>query len=137
MQGAHALLAMRLDQPHWLLNDADAKTYGAAIANAMRHLPIGATQKAVDFSALFICAINVETPRVYASTRIAKARRQAREQPPTPSAVVYPFPSAAPQQSQSPPPGAAAPATPANGSGVAVEGFTDDGIDAPPIGGHH
>lgn len=122
---------MRRNEQHWLLNDADARTYGTAIANAMRHLPIGATQKAIDFSALLICAINMETPRVYQSMRTARARRhQQQQQTETEApggATVYAF-----TRPSSPPP---QPAPPAGPSGVVMEGFTGDGIDAP-IGGH-
>lgn len=131
MQGAHTLIAMRRNEPHWLLNDADAKTYGAAIANAMRHLPIGATQKALDFTALMICVVNFESPRVYHSTVNARERRRQRSSPATPeppSATVYQF-----TQPNSPPP-SSKPAATANGSG-GDEGFTGDGIDGP-IGGH-
>jgi hypothetical protein len=128
MQGAHALIAMRRNEPHWLLTDADATTYGRAIANAMRHVPIGVSQKALDFSALAFCVVNFESPRIYASTRARRQRRSSAEQP-APTATVYPFPSAAPQA----PPHPSAAAAP-NGGGT-VEGFTGDGVDAP-IGGH-
>jgi hypothetical protein len=134
IQGAHVLIAMRRNEPHWLLTDQDAKTYGTALANVARHFEISATQKMLDFSALFICACNMETPRVYASVQARRARRERDQKPPPPSAQVFQF-----RQPGPPPP--AAPSTPgpeqAQPDGVGVEGFTGDGIDAPPIGGHH
>src|SRR5215472_10316607 len=37
-QGAHAFIAFARREPHWQLNDADAKAYGQALANALRHI---------------------------------------------------------------------------------------------------
>src|SRR5206468_9334414 len=36
IQGAHAIIAY-FDQPHWMMNDSDAKQYAAAWGNALRH----------------------------------------------------------------------------------------------------
>jgi hypothetical protein len=120
----HAIVGMKRNEPHWLLTEQDAKVYGTALANAMRHLPIGATQKALDFTALAICAFNMETPRVYASMRNQQQRRAQAATPPPPGATVFQF--------RPPPANGAAPEP----SGSGVEGFTGDGVDSP-IGGHH
>lgn len=133
------MIAMRRNEPHWLLSEQDAKTYGAAIGNAMRHLPMNASQKALDFSALLFCAMHMETPRIYASVRNAHNARNRRNAHPDAGlnsqavggrdvpggATVYPFPNSPPQ------PGAAAPSPPQGGG---VEGFTGEGVDSPPMG---
>jgi len=116
-----------------MLTDQDAKTYGAAIANAMRHIPIGITQKALDFSALAFCIINMETPRVMASTRNARERRRNPNAEPRGPAQVFEFrPPPAAASPPPPPPNGAAPVQPDVSGDV---GFTGDGIDSP-IGGH-
>lgn len=136
MQGTHAIIAMRRSEPHWLMTDQDAKVYGTAIANVMRHFSIGASQKAIDFLALFICATNMESPRIYMSMRNRQARRagQQPQQPRGPAQVFEFTPRPA-----STPAGQPAPSDPApvqqQPDGGGVEGFTGDGIDAP-IGGH-
>lgn len=131
-----------------MLTDQDAKTYGAALANAMRHVPIGITQKALDFSALAFCIINMETPRVMASARIARERRTNPNAQPRGPAEVFQFrPPNNPPPPQ-PTPTAAAASGGGLGAGVVgavargdrplepgFEGFTGDGIDSP-IGGH-
>jgi len=60
----HGVLAMARG-PHWLLSDADAKAYGLALSNALRHLPITMAQKYVDFTALGIAIIAYEGPRLH------------------------------------------------------------------------
>lgn len=110
LQGLHAAIAMRRDEPHWLLNEVDAKRYGQALANALRHLPVKTTQKALDFSVLVFCVVEMETPRIYRSRQLAEERARPRPrgpaqvfqfhspQPPPPQ----PQPAPAPQsQSQS------------------------------------
>src|ERR1700733_8936502 len=37
IQGAHLIMAQLRSEPHWLINDDDAKRYGQAMANAARH----------------------------------------------------------------------------------------------------
>lgn len=134
LSGVHALIALRRNEQHWLLSEADAKTYGAAVANAARHLPIGATQKALDFAALAICTINIETPRVYASVRNSRARRAARDgqSPQGGGATVFQF---RPPPPNSPPPPAPSAPGPVPPDGAGADGFQQDGIDGP-IGGH-
>jgi hypothetical protein len=127
---------MRRNEPHWLLTDADARTYGQALQNALRHIPIGVAQKTVDFTALFICALNFESPRIYQSMANARARRTRSSSSEQPAAPVFQF---RPRTSSPQPAGAASPESPPERSegGSGVDGFTGDGIDAPPIGGHH
>jgi hypothetical protein len=110
LQGFHAIIALRRDEPHWMLNEADAKRYGAALANALRHFPLQTTQKAIDFSVLVFCIFEMETPRVVKSIQLAKLpphlRRQAQRGP----AKIFEFapnfspppPSDAPQPGGSP-----------------------------------
>lgn len=127
----HGLIALQRREPHWLLTDQDAKTYGGALANAMRHVPIGVTQKALDFSALIFCIINMETPRVMASARNARERRRNPNAEPRGPAQVFEFRPPNPP----PPPQPSAASPPPQPEGMAAEGFTGDGIDGP-IGGH-
>lgn len=140
LSGLHAMVAMRRGEPHWLLSDNDAKVYGAALGNAVRHLPIGASQKALDFSALIIAAMNFETPRVYQSMHNARARRAQRgSEAPGAGATVFQF-RPAPQAGSPTAAAAAAPSSAqapaaANGGGLSGDGFQADGIDGP-IGGH-
>ena len=94
--------------PHWLLNDPDAAKYGLALANALRHLPVKAAQKWIDFTALGIAVFAYEGPRVAmdmqlkAQARAARPGAQAR-----PAAPVFQFRAAAPQPE--PPAGGVAP----------------------------
>ncbi|PWT78037.1 MAG: hypothetical protein C5B60_01780 [Chloroflexi bacterium] len=127
---------MRRNEPHWLLSDDDAKVYGDHLQKALRHMPLGATQKSLDFAMLFICAVNFEAPRIYQSRRNSRANR-ARQANPA-GATVFQF-RPHPQAASAPPPVTPDPQQPVGG-GVegplpgSVEGFQQDGIDAP-IGG--
>lgn len=67
---------MTRSEPHWLVNDADAKRYGQAMANAARHFPMKATQKAIDVGALIVVAFTIETPRVGMSLALAKQKNR-------------------------------------------------------------
>jgi hypothetical protein len=104
IQGFHAVIAMQRSEPHWLLNDADAKRYGQALANAARHFPVRATQKAIDLSALIFCAVQMETPRFVISRQLAAQRAKG---PPRGPAQVFQFngrPTPPPSATASPPP---------------------------------
>lgn len=111
---------MARDEQHWLLNDADAAKYGGAVANVVRWLPVNVSQKALDFSALAMMAFTIESARVGRSWQLAKNKGQPRR-----PAQVFQFHSPTsvpsgplpPQKNQEP-----------------VEGFVQDGIDAP-VGG--
>jgi hypothetical protein len=114
--GFHAIIAMQRNEPHWLLSDDDAKRYGAALANALRHMPIRAAQKTIDYSTLVMVMFVMETPRIVRSIQIA---RTPKVSPRGPAQVFYPF---APVN---PPPGANTPAaaaatTPPTGDGSGV-----------------
>lgn len=94
--------------PHWLLSDADAKAYGTALANALRHLPVTMAQKYIDFSALGLAVVAYEGPRVGMDVRI-KAERMQRggaQQPPPGPAQIFRF---RPPPNQPAPPRQAAP----------------------------
>lgn len=130
LQGAHAFLAMTRQQPHWLLNDADAKVYGEALRKALRHFPTGVSQKAIDFGMLTFIALQMESPRVMLSMQMKGSRARGPAQ-------VFPFPSG--------PLPAGPAAQPVRPTGRAnqtvrvqqqepVEGFVPDGIDSP-LGG--
>jgi hypothetical protein len=68
---------MTRSEPHWLINDADAKLYGTAFANAMRHFPVKVAQKSIDVATLIFVAFQIETPRLVMSRQLA-AQRGAR-----------------------------------------------------------
>lgn len=142
MQGVHALIALKRDEPHWLLNDADAKSYGQALSNALRHIPIAAAQKTLDFSMLVIVAWGHEIPRIYLSSQLAKARRasarqqaggqvfQFRQPQPPPSTAAPP--GSAPGLSN-PPPGGASAAS-ANGQAPPSDMTYEPEADVPTMG---
>jgi hypothetical protein len=111
LQGLHAMIAWGRG-PHWLLNDTDAKAYGLALSNAMRHLPFTATQKYFDFSALAVAVFAYDGPRLARDIELRQpgASQEVRR----PSGQVFHFrqpPQSPPvsggaQPGQSPPPGA-------------------------------
>ena len=111
IQGFHAVVAMTRQEPHWLVNDADAKRYGAALANAARHFPMRTTQKALDIGVLIFCIVQIETPRVVMSSQLAKAKQQPPRgpaqvfqfRPPQPSGPSSPIGSAPPSNGAQPP----------------------------------
>jgi hypothetical protein len=108
LQGVHAVLAMRRG-PHWLLSDPDAKAYGLALANALRHLPVTMAQKWIDFSALGLAVFAYEGPRMAMDMQIRRERQQQRR--PGPMGQVFQFtPPARPG-------GGAAPAAPSQPEG--------------------
>jgi hypothetical protein len=115
LQGFHAIIAMQRSEPHWMLNDDDAKRYGAALANALRHMPIKAAQKTIDYSTLVMVAFVMETPRIVRSAQLA---RQPKAQPRGPAQVFQfvPNPAQAPVQAASPP--AANATSPTDGAGL-------------------
>lgn len=121
------MIATVRKEQHWLLNDADAKIYGAAVWGAMRHFPVGVSQKAIDIGAAIMMVISMESPRVWASAEAAKARRAPPPRP-QPSATVYRFTDHNPQAAGSPSPASAAAQQPGGG---AVEGFRPEGSDDP------
>lgn len=119
MQGAHIVLAQLRNEPHWMLTDADARQYGAAFVNAMRHVPIAAAQKTIDFTTLAIVVFAMEIPRIGRSIQLAKAREAPKPRGP---AQVFPFANpaptgSAPQAAGGPPSGIAQP----DGLGDAAE----------------
>jgi hypothetical protein len=99
LQGVHSVIAMRRG-PHWLLSDPDAKAYGAALANALRHLPISMAQKYVDYCALGVAVFAYEGPRI-AIDMALKAQRTPTRPPPGPMGPAQVF------QFRRPAPGAA------------------------------
>jgi hypothetical protein len=133
LQGFHAIIALRRDEPHWMLSEVDAKRYGQALANALRHFPVQATQKAIDFSVLAFCIFEMETPRVVKSIALSKLpphlRRQAQAQRgPAKIFEFTPPPSDAPQPSGSPTSGSARQDSPGSADQQShVEGLPGDG----------
>jgi hypothetical protein len=114
LQGFHAIIAMQRSEPHWMLNDDDAKRYGTALANALRHMPIKAAQKTIDYSTLVMVAFVMETPRIVRSAQLA---RQPKPQPPRGPAQVFQFVPNPAQAPPSPPPAANA-TSPTDGAGL-------------------
>jgi hypothetical protein len=99
LQFAHGAAASKLEQPHWLLNDADAKLYATSIKNFARHFDARVTQKTIDTIAFLGCVAYMEGGRILTSINI-KRRENA---PARPSAQVFQF-------HQNPNPPGAAPA---------------------------
>ena len=87
ISGFHAIIAMQRSEPHWLLSDEDSKRYGAALANALRHMPIKAAQKTIDYSTLVMVAFVMETPRIVRSAQLARQPKT----PPRGPAQVFQF----------------------------------------------
>jgi hypothetical protein len=115
---------MTRQEPHWLVNDADAKRYGAALANAARHFPLKTTQKALDIGVLIFCIAQIETPRVVMSSTLAKQKAQ----PPRGPAQVFQF-----NGRPAPPPSATAsspsPQGDAGGGQMAAAPFDPSALD--------
>lgn len=128
LQSSHDLISRLRDEPHWRLNDQDAKAYGAALANATRHMSIAVAQKYVDYYTLGLMVVMMESPRILLSQKL----RSQKGQTPRGPAQVFAFrPPSPPPQPPSNPGGATAPQTPIADSGP---GFVADGVDAP-LGG--
>jgi hypothetical protein len=106
LQGVHVIIAMQRNEPHWMLNDEDAKRYGTALGNALRHMPIKAAQKTIDYASLVIVAFAIETPRIGRSIQLARAPKPASRGP----AQVFQFVSPSQPSPANPPP--AAPSSP-------------------------
>lgn len=115
------MIAMRRDEPHWLLNDPDARIYGQALQNALRHIPIRRAQKSLDFAMLVIAIGQFDIPRVYLSAQIARQKAAQARRGAAPVATVYPF-------NRPPPP---PPATPPAGSPQS----SPQGAGGPGVGG--
>ena len=121
LQGFHAIIAMQRSEPHWMLNDDDAKRYGQALANALRHMPIKAAQKTIDYSTLVMVAFVMETPRIVRSAQLARAPKPPQRGP----AQVFQFVPNPAQAPQAPVQAASPPAANATSS--------PDGAGLPPI----
>lgn len=99
ISGFHAIIAMQRHEPHWMLSDADAARYGQALANALRHMPIKAAQKTIDYSTLVMVAFVMETPRVVRSIQLAREKKT----PGRPRAPVFQFVKPGQPTTHSPP----------------------------------
>lgn len=84
LSGFHAIVAMQRNEPHWMLSDADAARYGQALANALRHMPIKAAQKTLDYATLVMVAFVIETPRVVRSVQLVRTPKAAASRGPAP-----------------------------------------------------
>jgi hypothetical protein len=112
-------------QPHWYLNEPDAKRYGEAISRAARHFPLHTTQKALDVTMLFITAFSIDAPRFVMSMQIARAKNSPQPQPARGPAQVFQF--------YPPNPRDPAPAVqPSGGDAVASAAGPNHTADAPP-----
>jgi hypothetical protein len=129
LQGAHAIVAMQRQEPHWMLNDDDAKKYGQALANAMRHLPVKVAQKYIDYSTLCMVAFVIETPRVVRSAQLARAPKAAPRGPAQVFQFVNPRPDLNPN---APPPPPTATPSPSPTSSATASGGEPPIADGPP-----
>jgi hypothetical protein len=120
LSGFHAIIAMQRNEPHWLLSDADAHRYGTALANALRHMPIKAAQKTIDYATFVMVAFVMETPRVVRSVQIARTPKQ----PPRGPAQVFQF--------HPPQPTPAAPTTSASPTAAGSVQAPPDVAEGPP-----
>jgi hypothetical protein len=139
LAGAHAFIAFARREPHWQLSDQDARAYGLALSNALRHIPILVAQKYVDFSALALAVMTYDGPRLMLSAQ-AKATPQQQAQtakifsfnpPGTPSpAAPHPSQSQGPRpestQTATPSPAKSPPASPASATGLGPLEFEPD-----------
>jgi hypothetical protein len=133
IQGFHAVIGGLARQPHWFLNDQDARRYGQAMANAARHFPLHTTQKALDVTMLIVTAFSIDAPRIAMSVQLAK---QPQRQPQRGPAQVFQFhPSPAPAPSAAPPPSASADAAGAAPLAPMPDAPPDPSSDAGAIGG--
>lgn len=123
---------MQRNEPHWLLTDADANRYGAALANALRHMPIKAAQKTIDYSTFAMMVFIIETPRIAKSVQIA---RQAPAAPPRGPAQVFQFRPQAPNASPPSPPPPAATTSPPPSPAMTGQGPPPDFAVGPQDGG--
>lgn len=122
LSGFHAIIALRRNEPHWMLSEADSKRYGQALANALRHMPIHAAQKTIDFGVLAFMIFEIETPRIVRSAQLARMsphQRQAMQRGP---AKIFEFAS---------PPTSATPQSNGASSPTTATGSTQQ--DTPPI----
>ena len=121
---------MQRSEPHWLLSDADSLRYGTALANALRHMPIKAAQKTIDYSTLAMVAFVMETPRVVRSVQLGRQAAQPRRGP----AQVFQFhpPSQPAPTATTSPPGS--PPSAASGQGAPPD-FAEGPYDPGGFGG--
>ena len=123
---------MQRSEPHWLLSDADAQRYGAALANALRHMPIKAAQKTIDYSTLVMVAFVMETPRVVRSVQLARQANAPRQPQRGPAQVFQFHPPSQPSPTAATPP----PVSPtAAGSQGAPPDFAEGPYDPGGFGG--
>jgi hypothetical protein len=122
LQGVHVIIAMQRNEPHWMLNDDDAKRYGTALGAALRHMPIKAAQKTIDYASLAIVAFAIETPRIGRSIQLARAPKPASRGP----AQVFQFVSPSPSPANPPPAASSSPTEPPS-PGIMPEGILSQG----------
>jgi hypothetical protein len=104
IQGFHAVIGGLSRQPHWFLNDADARRYGQAMANAARHFPLHTTQKALDVTMLIVTAFSIDAPRIMLSMQLARQpQRQQQRGPAQVFQFVNPASAPAPSAATAPP----------------------------------
>ena len=116
-----------------MLSEPDAQRYGAALANALRHLPIKAAQKTIDYSTLAMVAFVMETPRVVRSLQLARQINAPRP-PQRGPAQVFQFHTPQPSPAASATP-AQSPNSPLGGAPGATGAPPDLLADGPPDGG--
>jgi hypothetical protein len=126
ISGFHAAIAFMRHEQHWLINDADAKAYGQAFSNALRHLPIVMAQKYFDFTALGLAIATYDFPRIMLSAQQSRAGQGASQRGP---AQVFQFRQPSPAAPSEPAP-SGVPPPPAGGLDPSAIEVTD----APNVG---
>jgi hypothetical protein len=101
----HLQLARLADAPELAISESDGKAFLTAVQNVMRHYPVTASQKTIDWAALVFAASFIYLPRAAAM----KARKSRPPPPPEPPSFHFHQPApnghAAPQTPPGGPPG--------------------------------
>lgn len=89
--GLHAHVATLTETPEIALSEQEAGTFLKSVENVMRHYPMNASQKALDWGALAFIASTIYVPRALA---IARRKREAEVER-VRNAQQFPYPAAA------------------------------------------
>lgn len=85
------MLAVKLDQPHWALEDDEAKQVESAIKRVMRHQDMNVSQKQIDYLFAGYVVAMVYGTRL-ATTFIGK-KPEAQQEPTVAAPGVFQFPT--------------------------------------------
>ena len=87
----HVHVATLTQTPEIALTEQEAGTFLRAVENVLKHYPVNASQKALDWGALMFVAGSIYLPRAFAIAR----RRKEAEKERSKEATVFPFGTAA------------------------------------------